>query len=84
MIQGGSEIVHYVSSNRHDFKRKGRNPLKLIRMQEGYGMRSNTRTWIGGEYCRVLKGEDFGCEITKVLLGPLDLHPDKDNSVVRI
>ena len=57
---------------------------KLIGMKHKYGMGSSTRIWIGHDYCRVVDGKNFGFEIMEVLLGPLNLNPDKDDSVLSV
>ncbi len=84
MIERGPEIMNNVPGHTENVKREGGHSLKFVGMKEGYGVGSDTRIWIGREYCSVLEGQNFGCEITEVLLGPLDFNADKDDSVVGV
>jgi hypothetical protein len=45
---------------------------------------SDTRIWIGRENSRVIEGKNLGCEITQVLLGPFDLHLDKNEPILSV
>ncbi len=55
--------------------------LKIIGTEDNYGIGRETRIWIGSENCRVCEGKNFGCEITQVLLGPLNLYLDKNEPI---
>jgi hypothetical protein len=48
-----------------------------------HGQRSGPgRFWVSDEYCYFAKCPNLGFEITEMLLGPLDLYPDKNESIV--
>lgn len=80
VIKRSPKIVDDISGHCDDIERQCRNCLNVIGMQEGYGVRRDTRVLIGSENSYVFEGENVGCEISQMLFGPLNLNLNQDKA----
>jgi hypothetical protein len=82
VVKRRSEVVNHISSNGNDIEGKSRDALQIGRsVQERYGMGRDIKIDIANDYVRVFEGQNLGCQITQVLLGPFDLYANQNNSV---
>ena len=82
VIEGGPQIVDNIASDRNCVKgERGNLPNIWKPPHKGYGMGRDIRILNSNDYSRMFEGKNLGCEITEVLLGPLDLYANQNNSV---
>jgi hypothetical protein len=84
MIKGRSKVMNHIASGAYNVERQTGHLPEIVGMKRRYRMGRGARLWVGRDYCYFFKRTNRGLQVTEMLLGPLDLNPNKDNSVVSV